>query len=136
MTPAARRRRAISVPVASMGDIAFLLIIFFMICSNFVKDAEINMDPPDAPALAVMEESLISVVIDENSTLYVQGLPVAEAGAVETLVAGLLAARGADAPKHVLFKCDRNVDKAVFEPVLDAISQAGGIILAAGERQE
>jgi hypothetical protein len=33
-----KKRKPIPVPVASMGDIAFLLIIFFLVCSEAIKD--------------------------------------------------------------------------------------------------
>ena len=33
----------------------------------------------------------------------------------------------------VVFRCDQGVDKQVFEPVLAAISKAGGVIAAVGE---
>jgi len=36
----------------------------------------------------------------------------------------------------VVFRCDRAVGREVFEPVLDAITRAGGIIAAVGERPE
>jgi hypothetical protein len=35
----------------------------------------------------------------------------------------------------VMFKCDRFASKRVFEPVLDAIASAGGIIVAVGEKR-
>jgi biopolymer transport protein ExbD len=136
MSRANARRRPIKVPVASMGDIAFLLIIFFMICSNFAKDSHVKLTPPEAPGLASMEESGITVSIDENGLLYVQGLPVADAAAVESMVAALLAGLPEGKSHPVLFKCDQKADKAVFEPVLDAISRAGGIIAAVGERRK
>lgn len=130
----ARRRRAIKVPVASMGDIAFLLIIFFMICSNFAKDSHVKLKPPEAPGLDSMEESSITVSIDEQGMLYVQGQPVADAAAVEGVVTALLTGLPAGKTHPVLFKCDQKIDKSIFEPVLDAISRAGGIIAAVGER--
>ena len=41
------RDRKISaiIPTASMADIAFLLIIFFMVCSNFAKVASKTLKP-------------------------------------------------------------------------------------------
>lgn len=130
-----RRRRAIKVPVASMGDIAFLLIIFFMICSNFANDAHVKLTLPASPGLDTLEASGITVSIDEQGLLYVQGVTVADAAAVEALVGALLAARPAGQAPPVLFKCDLETDKSVFEPVLDAISRAGGMIAAVGERR-
>ena len=36
------------IPIASMGDIAFLLIIFFMLTSNFIQEAHIRLTPASA----------------------------------------------------------------------------------------
>jgi ABC-type multidrug transport system ATPase subunit len=38
--------------------------------------------------------------------------------------------------RMVLFKCDRFAAKRVFEPVLDAIASAGGVIVAIGEKRK
>ena len=45
------RRAAPTVPLASMGDIAFLLTIFFILTSNFAKDDTRNIKPPTAREL-------------------------------------------------------------------------------------
>ena len=131
-----RPRRAIRVPVASMGDIAFLLIIFFILCSNFIKDAPVSLDPPRAADLRPVKESTILVSIDADGRVYLQGAEVPNAEAVEWGVAAILQARPAAADTRVLFKCDRGVDKTVFEPVLDAITKGGGLIVAVGQRRE
>ena len=38
-----RRRMMILIPVASIGDIAFLLVIFFVLCSRIAKDPSVDM---------------------------------------------------------------------------------------------
>ena len=40
--PQRKKRRSVTVPVASMGDIAFLLIIFFLVCSSILSNSEIR----------------------------------------------------------------------------------------------
>ena len=52
-----RRRRTIIVPVVSMGDIAFLLIIFFILCSNIAREAGIAVAPPVSADLDQVDES-------------------------------------------------------------------------------
>ena len=67
-----RRRKADPyVPTTSMGDIAFLLIIFFMVCSNFAKEASQKLKPPKAADLQKIQESSISVSIDEQGLIYI-----------------------------------------------------------------
>ncbi len=129
-----RRRPRIIIPVASMADIAFQLIIFFMICSNFAREAGIAVKPPAAPDLDRLRQSATVVSIDGQGQIYVQGRRVPDARSAETELADLLRkARTAEA-RTVLFRCDRAAGREVFEPVLDAITRAGGIVAAIGER--
>ncbi|MBI3987287.1 MAG: biopolymer transporter ExbD [Lentisphaerae bacterium] len=124
-----------SIPTASMGDIAFLLIIFFMICSHFARDASVRLKPPRAADLASLKESPISVAIDEAGAIYIQGRVVADAEAVESGVAALVKDKAGELGRTVMFKCDASVGRERFEPVLDAIARGGGLIAAMGERE-
>jgi biopolymer transport protein ExbD len=135
--PRKRRRRAkIVIPVASFADIAFQLIIFFMICSNFAQEAGIPVKPPTAPNLDRVRESNTVVSVDAQGQIYVQGRRVPDALSAETELTEVLRnARTAEA-RTVLFRCDRAVGREVFEPVLDAIARGGGIIAAIGERAD
>jgi len=128
-----RKPRAIILPTASMGDIAFLLTIFFMVCSNFTKEAGVKLELPRVPTVRELQEAAISVSIDDQGQIHLQGQLVPDAQSIELGVAALLQTRTDDTARLVMFKCDKAVDKAVFEPVLDAIGRAGATIAAVGE---
>lgn len=130
-----RRKLAIAVPTTSMGDIAFLLIIFFMVCSNFVKESGIIVTPPLSDDIDSVENAPISVVIDENNEIHVNGKAVPSEMAVEALVESAIEGKTIPEERMVLFKCDQNVAKNVFEPVLEAITRAGGMLVAVGEKR-
>ena len=127
------RRVAPAVPLASMGDIAFLLTIFFILTSNFAKDDTRNIKPPSARELAQLENQNVSVSIDADGGVFFNGRPVASPATIEAGVAGFLAGKKDPQDRMVVFRCDQGVDKKVFEPVLAAISKAGGVIAAVGE---
>jgi biopolymer transport protein ExbD len=127
------RRVAPTVPLASMGDIAFLLTIFFILTSNFAKDDTRNIKPPSARELAQLENQNVSVSIDADGGVFFNGRPVASPATIEAGVAGFLAGKKDPKDRMVVFRCDQGVDKKVFEPVLAAISKAGGVIAAVGE---
>ena len=129
-----RKRAKILVPVASMGDIAFLLIIFFMVCSNFAREAAIELAPPRTAGLEKLEQTPVSVAIDKDGEIYLNGSMVSGASDVESGLRTLFEKRPDAKPPTVLFRCDSAVDKEVFEPVLDAIAGAGGLIAAFGEQ--
>ena len=59
--------------LATMGDIALLLIIFFMLEANFIKEAHVDVDLPASPGIDEIEDSQVSVVMDADALVYVQG---------------------------------------------------------------
>lgn len=126
-------RRASFIPTASMGDIAFLLIIFFMVCSNFIKEASITLKPPRAEDLTEIEESPVSVSIDEKGSIYLQGRQMRDTEELEWGVRGLVSDKATPKGRTVLFKCDASLGRDVYEPALDAISRGGGMIAAMGD---
>jgi len=119
-----------------MADIAFQLIIFFMLCSNFAREAGIPVKPPTAPGLDRLRESTTVVSVDAQGQVYVQGRRVPNAGAAEAELAALLRNARTPEARTVLFRCDRSVGREVFEPILDAITGGGGIVAAIGERED
>ena len=130
------RRVAPAVPLASMGDIAFLLTIFFILTSNFAKDDTRNIKPPNARELAQLENQNVSVSIDADGGVFFNGRPVASPATIEAGVAGCLAGKKEPKDRMVVFRCDQSVDKKVFEPVLAAISKGGGVIAAVGQASQ
>lgn len=131
-----RKKMGIAVPTTSMGDIAFLLIIFFMVCSNFAKEARITYEAPQSTDVDKVENAPTSVVLDEAGAIYVNGKPVADSQTVESLIESFLVGKTNDEERKVLFKCDRWIEKRAFEPVLEAITRAGGLVVAVGDKRE
>jgi len=120
-----------------MGDIAFLLIIFFLVCS------EVSKDKPDLQAVLPLSEYVkksearvaARVAVDETGQIFLDGVAVNSAKDVEWGVRALLANTVADDQRHVQFKCDATLPKEPFEPVLRASAEAGGVIDAVGEKE-
>ncbi|MBI2192494.1 MAG: biopolymer transporter ExbD [Planctomycetes bacterium] len=131
-----RRRNAVNVPVASMGDIAFLLIIFFMVCSNFIKESSIRLQPPRAADLRALKETPVTVSISAEGEIFLQGQRVPDAQAIEWGVAALIKDKATPEGRTVVFKCDQKMGKEVFEPVLDSIAKAGALVAAMGEETQ
>lgn len=129
-----KKRRTVSVPIASMGDIAFLLIIFFLVCSEVSKEkTNLKVMLPRSEHVEKLEKSVAArVSVDEQGVIYLDGLEVEGGKDVEWGVRALLANAVTDEQRHVLFKCDAQIPKEMFEPVLQAIAEAGGIVQAVG----
>ncbi len=130
-----RRRKARTqptIPVASMGDVAMLLIIFFILCSQFLKGnikAPVSLD-----VVELQERHKVLVEVGPDGTVYLQGREVPNVDAVEWGVKALLEKSRTDRERTVMFRCDRAVSRKKFEPVLEAISRGGGIVAAYGQK--
>lgn len=130
-----RKRKGVPVPIASMGDIAFLLIIFFMVCSKISKDnSNVNVVLPWSQFVEENEDQVVArVAIDEDGQIFLDGFVVESAKDVEWGLRALLADTVSNDQRMVQFKADANLPKEQFEPVLEAITTAGGQLMAVGE---
>ena len=127
-----RRKLAIMVPVASMGDIAFLLIIFFMLASNFVREAHVRFDPAQSPDIEQLERSQVSVTIDEEGEIWLQGEPCP----LELLESGVRALIADAASKSVMLTVHRELTHDNFGDVFLRLSEAGAEIALIGTKSE
>ena len=136
--PQRKKRRSVAIPTASMGDIAFLLIIFFLVCSETSKDrSDLDVTPPVSEHVRKNKAPVAArVAIDKTGTIYFDGDRVDNAKDVEWGVLARLTRTVSDDQRHVQFTCDATLPKESFEPVLQAIATAGGIIEAVGEKAE
>lgn len=111
-----------TVPTASMADIAFLLIIFFMLTTSFSPERTNVTLPESQIQTEVSEEAAIVAITVEGELHFSDGeAPSEPVDSVETL--GQLA-RGLTslAPrKEFLIKADRDVPYRVIDDVLDAL---------------
>lgn len=64
-----------SVPMSSMADIAFLLLVFFMVTSVLKVDAEIPLALPDASG-GELEDTPVQVSIDKNGRYWFANSPM------------------------------------------------------------
>lgn len=118
-----------------MGDIAFLLIIFFLVCSESIKDkSNLPLELPLSEHVETTKVTMVAYVsIDETGQIYFNGTPMDSPKDIEWGVRALLTNTVSDDQRHVQFKCDKSQPREVFQPVIQAIAEAGGIIEAVGE---
>ena len=113
------------IPTASMADIAFLLIIFFMVTITFEVDktqvllpkTAIRFEiPKKAAYISVTDAGLIKVSSGEELSAPVPGVED-----VLSFAAGVVAS---NPQKEFVLKADANVPYDVVDKVIDALKQA------------
>jgi biopolymer transport protein ExbD len=120
----ARRRLEASVPAIAMGDIAFLLLIFLFILARANDTSHVRWKPALAEKVAPARQAMAEIAVDASNRLFFNGRETGIAN-----LPALLEARLGDLPpgaRVVHLKVDRNAKAQYFEPVIEAISTAGG----------
>ena len=119
-----RKKLTASVPSFAMGDIGFLLLIFFVILARAQDDSHVRWQPAKLKEVEMVASPLASVTIDTGFKNYLDGKEIS----TDALPAALSQILG-DTPsgKRYVFLKVHNEAKAIhFEPIIAAISEAGG----------
>lgn len=114
----------VDIPSVAMGDIAFNLLVFFVILAQSQDDSHIQWTPAKAENLKASGYTKVTVTIDKDQKLYLNGLELSEsqlAGRIESYLGNAPAGQ-----RKVMLKAHQDCTAAKFEPVIEAISQAGG----------
>ena len=129
-----RRRKQVPllIPFASIGDIVFLLIIFFVLTSNFLQEAHVKLSPATSVDITTMKPSTITVSLDRDGKLWLQGRPCPVEG-LEFEVAALLEGKE---NRVVTVKVDKEIPQTRYGPVFLALSRAGAEIGLSGIKLE
>ncbi len=129
-----KKRRQVLIPVASMGDIVFMLIIFFILASEFDKTKDLDLELTESGQVKEPEFPIAArVAIDAEGQLYFNGELMDSVKSIEYAVSAKVLNAESDEQRRVEFKCDKNLRKDQFEPVLKAIAEGGGIIEAVAQ---
>lgn len=129
-----RKKLTASIPAFAMGDIGFLLLIFFVILARAQDDSHIQWQPAELPHVEMAAAPLATVAIDSGFKVYLDGK---ETTADE--LAGALTTVLGDAPsgqRNVFLKVHKEAKASHFEPVIAAISEAGGDLIHILEPEE
>ena len=113
------------VPDSSMADIAFLLLIFFMVTTVFQKDRERDIVWPEAEATQKIDEKLkniLNIWVQRNGNIFVNDRPYGM-GEVSQVIAPLYAA--SDRALVISIRGDREVPYGTMDLLQKQLVAAG-----------
>jgi biopolymer transport protein ExbD len=120
-----RRRRKepvrVQIPLTSLIDIVFLLLIYFLLTTNFLVEEGIKIKLPQAKASAPQSEEVITVYVDQEGRAYIGSEEVS----LESLFERLKAMIGTSTDKLVVVRADRAVILNRAVKVMDIAKAAG-----------
>ena len=122
----ARKSEASSeVPNSSMADIAFLLLVFFMVTTVFQKDRKVDIVWPEAEATQKIDEKLkniLNIWVQRDGTVFINDRAY-DMGDIATVIAPLYAA--SDRALVISIRADREVQYSTIDLLTKQLVAAG-----------
>ena len=110
-----------TINMTPMLDVVFIMLIFFIVTSSFIKEAGINVIKPEAETALKKTRTSLLIAVSKNNEIWIDRRKIDKA-AVKPVIAKLYA----ENPKGgVVIQADResNAENVMF--VLDAARDAG-----------
>jgi biopolymer transport protein ExbD len=120
-----RGEEEVDVNLTPLIDVVFLLLIFFMVSTTFIRESEIELTLPEASAEARKKPvDVIEIAIDANGRFFVNGNALINTQ-LETIRLALISVRPADVEPVVVISADANASHQAVVSVMDAARQVG-----------
>lgn len=119
-----RRQRAepkSDIDIAPLIDMVFILLIFFMVTTTFVKDMKVEIERPGAQSAQRASSKDLRVVIEAGGEIFIDG-NVVRPWMVQSRVRDFLESTGSE---QVLVVADRRVAAEKLVEVVDQCRLAG-----------
>ena len=124
------------VNLTPMIDVVFLLLLFFMFSTSFIRESSLKVDLPEASGQALTEEETpIDIIIRANGEVLVNETPIAVATR-DALRDLLKTTAGDNADPHIIISADANAEYQHIVTAMDAAQLLGFTRLTLATRQK
>jgi biopolymer transport protein ExbD len=123
--------RAPGIEMAPLIDMVFILLIFFIVTTTFVKEAGVEVQKPESATAVRFEDDLILLAITPAGEVWYDHANIGVAGVRSTVAALLLAKE-----RPVVIQADRNVTTDLLVRVMDQAKLAGARSLSLSTDEE
>lgn len=125
------------IPNASMADIAFLLLTFFLVTTTIANDRGLSIQLPPPPEaqppedVKVQERNMFKIQVNSSDALLVEGEPMSDISGLRDQIKKFILNNGvdpasSDSPEKAIvsYKTDRGTTHKRFIEILDLIQGA------------
>lgn len=127
-----RKQNIDNIDVSPLIDMVFILLIFFMVTTTFVKDMKLDLNRPSAASASKASSKVVRVYIDNTNEIYIDNQPV-KLWAVQSKLRDLL--RGNN-DKSVLVISDTSIPVERLIDVVDECRMSGAKDVAVSTTKE
>lgn len=114
-------KRGKGLDIAPLVDVVFLLLIFFMLTSTFIRQEGMDIELPEAESSGSFEATSVKIQIQKDGTLIVQEKPMP----IKELPSFMEQAVSKDRKVPVIIEADKSTPFDMFARVLDAARLVG-----------
>lgn len=121
-----------NVDVSPLIDMVFILLIFFMVTTTFVKDMKLELDRPSASSASKASSKVIRVYIDNVGDVFIDNQPV-KVWAIQSKLRDMLRV---STEKSVLVVSDSTIPVEKLIDVVDECRMSGAKDVAVATLKE
>jgi len=138
-----KKRRDVAIPQASTSDIAFLLLLFFMVTTVFVQEkkfwVERNRWPIADSIERVPRNHTSTIYVMKDETILIDDVPTRIESTEDVFVANALIKKKTEDPDLIVcFRTDRDTKYGVMSDVMRQLQDANTLVVTfeAQKRQQ
>jgi biopolymer transport protein ExbD len=121
LPPRIAPKTSVQIPMTALIDIVFLLLIFFLLTTNYLATDSLPVNLPRADTAAAPHEAFLTIGIDAQGAVYLDGKPISDKQ-LQRRLKTLLKNRSA---RPVAIRADRTVSLERVVAVLDIARSCG-----------
>jgi len=124
------------VNLTPMIDVVFLLLLFFMVSTSFIRESSLKVDLPEATGQTTAEKDKpIDIIINADGQFTVNKITLTSPNK-EDLSAQLKLAVGENSDPHIIITADAKADYQNIVTAMDSAQQLGYSRLTLATRQK
>ncbi|EKR72248.1 ExbD/TolR family protein [Leptospira noguchii] len=118
-----KKKNPPSIPVSSMADIAFLLLVFFMVTSVLDTDPDLPIALPDVPGGEQLNKKIANLYLGADKAVYFNQVKMPLNEAINHVRAKLTTTPDL----KVLIHADKNLPYAELDSTFELLKEAGAL---------
>ena len=119
-----RKKREAFIPTASMSDISFLLLLFFMVSTVFVKERGLDVTLPKAKGIEkIPRKHAATIYVNRRGKISIDDFSVE----IPTVKNMMMRKLSNDYNLIVCFRTDKNTNYGIMADILDQLREANAL---------
>lgn len=116
-----RKKASPSIPVSSMADIAFLLLVFFMVTSVLDSDPDVPIMLPEVQGGEQLKEKISNIYLGGDKSVHYNTMKMSLPEAINHVRAKIIS----NPEMKVLIHADRNIPFSEVDAVFEKLKEIG-----------